>query len=106
MDGWGGTRLTSHDSLSVSANIDGQDVISVEWLFRVLVLGTHLRRFTTIERLLASVSVHDNTQSSNHVYGFAFGRVPQILLAICCAVAVDMLDLKFSLGGRWIRLCQ
>ena len=65
-----------------------------------LVLWAHRCNFlATIELLLAGVGVHDDAQGSDHVNSLAFGSVPQILLAVGSTVAVDVFDLKFSLGG-------
>ena len=61
-------------------------------------LRAHRGLLASIEPLLAGVSVHDDAQSGNHVDSFALGSVPQVLLAICGAIAVDMLDLKLGLG--------
>ena len=51
----------------------------------------------TIELLLTGLRVHDDSQGSNHVDSLALGRVPQILLAVCGPVSVNVFDLKFSL---------
>ena len=90
--------LSRHNCLSVRTDIDGKDVISMVRLFGVLVLRAHRRDFlATVELLRASISVHDDSQRGNHVDSLALGCVPQVLLAVCGAVAVDVLDLKFSL---------
>ena len=70
----------------------------MEGLLRVLMLRTHCGLLASIELLLTGVSVHDDTQSGNHVDSFALGSVPQVLLAICGAIAINMLDLKLGLG--------
>ena len=67
-------------------------------LLGVLVLRAHRCDFlTAIELLLTGVGVHDDSQGGNHVDSLALGSVPQILLAVCGTVAVDVFDLKFSL---------
>jgi len=69
-------------------------------------LRSHGGLLATIKLLLARTCVHDDTESGDHVNGFAFGSVPEILLAIGSTVAVDMLDFKFSLGSFLVRLCN
>ena len=65
----------------------------------VLVLRAHRGDFlATIELLLAAVGVHNDSQGGDHVDSLAFGSVPQVLLAVGSTVAVDVFDLKFSLG--------
>ena len=67
-------------------------------LVGVLVLRAHRRDFlATVELLRARICVHDDSQRGNHVDSLALGCVPQVLLAVCGAVPVDVLDLKFSL---------
>lgn len=78
MDSRAWSGLASDDGLSVSADVDGEDVVSVEGLVRVLVLSDHLCLLTSIELLLTSRGVHNNTHSSNHVQSFALGGVAPI----------------------------
>ena len=68
----GRARLSSHNSLSVCADVDRQDVVSMVRLLRVLVLGSHSSLLATVELLLASIGIHNNTESSNHVDSLAF----------------------------------
>ena len=70
------SSLSSHNRGSVSADVDGQDVISVEGLVLVLVLRAHLRFLAAIKGLLASVGIHDDTQGGNHVQSLALSGVP------------------------------
>ena len=74
--GWRWSSFSSHDCGSVSADVDGQDIISVEGLVLVLVLRTHFSSLTTIEGLLTSGCIHDDTQGGNHVQSFALSSVP------------------------------
>ena len=100
MDSGSGTSLTSHNRLSVGADINGQDIISVEWLLcSILVLRSHITLLSTIELLFAGASIHDDAQSGNHIRGFTLRGVSKVLLAVCCTVAVNMLNFKISLGG-------
>ena len=92
--------------MSVRTDVDREDVVSVEGLLSVLMLRTHCGLLASIEPLLAGVSVHDDAQSGNHVDSFALGSVPQVLLAICCAIAIDMLDLKLGLGRLLVCLLR
>ena len=75
----------------------------MEGLFRILMLRAHRGLLSTIEFLLACIRVHDDSQGGHHVNSFAFGSVSQILLAVCRAIAVDMLDLKLSI--RCLLVC-
>ena len=120
------SSLSGNDRGSVSADVDGQDIISVEGLVLVLVLRAHFRFLSTIKGLCTSVSIHDDTQGGNHVQSLALGGVPstqitcslksasdfvqdahlQILLAVGSPVAIDMLDLEFLLGGILVCLCK
>ena len=102
---WGRARLSSHNSLPVSADVKRQDIVSVERLFgSVLVLRSHRYLLTAIELLCSRISIHDNAKRSNHVSSFALRGVPQILLAVSRPEAIDVLDLKFSLGCVLVRL--
>lgn len=69
----------------------------MEGLLLVLVLWAHRGFLTAIKLLLASLSVHDDSQGSDHVDSLALGSVPQILLTVSGTVAIDMFDLKISL---------
>lgn len=71
MNGGAGARLASDDGLSISADIDGENVVSVEGLVRVLVLGSHLSLLATVELLLTSAGVHNDTHGSDHVQSLA-----------------------------------
>ena len=69
----------------------------MEGLLLILVLWAHRGFLTAIKLLLASLSVHDDSQGGDHVDSLALGSVPQILLTVSGTVAIDMFDLKISL---------
>lgn len=91
-------RLPGDDCLSISANIQRQDIIAVELFIITILLGFHRHLLATIIRLLASCRVKDNAKRSCHPNDFAIRRIPTILVALRCLVAMDKLDLILSLG--------
>ena len=70
-----GARLSRHNSLSIGANVDGQNVVSVEGLVRVAMLGAHLDLLATVELLVSRLRVHYDTEGCNHVDGLTLRRV-------------------------------
>ena len=118
------SSFSGNDCGSVSTDVDGQDIISVEGLVLVFVFRAHFRSLSTIKGLLTSGCIHDYAQCGNHVQSLALGGVPpvkitcvcqrqiffkdahlQILLAVGSPVAINMLDLEFLLGGILVCLC-
>ena len=99
MHGWRRSSFSSHDSGSVSTNVDRQDIISVEWLFSVLVLRAHFSSQATIERLLTSGCIHDDTQGGNHVQSFALSGVPPT--QITCKVSVRFFSVMHTYRFYW-----
>lgn len=93
-------RFTSDHSLSVGADVNGEDVVPVEGLVcSILVLGSHRYFASAVEALLASTGVHDDSQGGDHVHSLALARVPQVLLTIGGSITVDVLDLELNTGG-------
>jgi hypothetical protein len=70
-----GSSLTSDDGLSIGADVNGEDIVSVEWLIGVSVLATLLGLQTSVELLRVVGSVHDDAESGYHEDCFAFRGV-------------------------------
>ena len=103
--GWRWSSFSGNNCGSVSADVDGQDVISVEGLVCVLMLRAHFSSLATIEGLLASGCIHDDTKGGNHVQSLALSGVSPT--QITCKVIVrffTVCTLTDSAGSR--QLCS
>jgi len=76
----------------------------VEVLIGAVMLSLHLGLLATVEALLSCRCIHDDAQCRNHVDCFAVGSVPQVLLAVSCSVAIDMLNCVFSFRSLFVCL--
>ena len=96
---WRWSSFSSNNFGSVSADVDGQDVISVEGLVLVLVLRAHFCCLATVEGLLASGGIHDDTKGGNHVQSLALSGVPTT--QITCKVIVRFFSKMLTYRFCW-----
>lgn len=68
------------------------------------ILGSHWHLLATIYVLFKGVGVHDDTNCGTHKNDVSLLGVVQIVCAIICSVAVNVLDLKLKVWLGCIKL--
>jgi hypothetical protein len=102
MDWWSLSRLTRDHGFSVCTNVKRENVVSVEFAFVSSTFGFRWNLFTSIVSLSSSWGVHNNTEGSRHKDNLAVCSVAAILIAVRCAVAINVFN--FPLRFRLLRI--
>lgn len=96
------SSLASHNKFAIDTDIKRNDIVSVEFGVVSFAFGSCLDLLSTVEFLSTCFGLHNNTKGGNHIDGLSLVVVPQVLLAVTGAVTIDVLDLPFLIGLRWI----
>jgi len=94
----GGTNLTGKSHLSLGANVNGHDVVSMSIIVVSLLLGLVFDFTTTEEFLGVSVVVKDNTKSSSHIADLAVGVKEDVLSCVSASVSVNVVQSVSDIG--------